>query len=377
MPVMLSSSNPGVANLQGLAVPTGQTYGEFRFVPSPVNVSTSLVISAWTQGSAPQSAGLTILPPILTNLVLDQSGVLGGTTVHGALHFNGPPASAGAVKVQLSTTNSAAVKIPATVALEPNKTVANFDIPTLVFGEDTTVLVVATYQDRILPVPITVRAAALKSFSYSVGCGHPGQAGVRAVLTGPAGPQGAVIALSISDPALLPLPATLVVAAQQTEGTVSTPLKELLKSVTVTGSYQGSNATTTFHAFPKPDLYVKSVSFYDRYGNAINRAQDSEPFKMRVAVSIGADDAHFVCLLPPPTTLHVSYLSPTGIETSSGRSFDVAVGSNGGTIDIDLPGLQPGSYHDIILTTDYRKQVDERSESNNTEKVKINGPAPQ
>jgi hypothetical protein len=378
MPVALSSSNPGLANLQMMSIPTGQVYGELRFVPAPVNMSTSLVISAWTQGSAPQSAGLTILPPILTQFVLDQSNVLGGTVVKGALSFSGPPASAGAIKVQISTTNSAAVQIPATVALEPNKTVAIFDIPTLGVEQDKTVHVVATLQDRILPAPITIRAAALKGLTgISQLCGNPGQANFGAALTGPAGPQGAAISVSSSDPALLAFPPTLLIPAQQSTATVSIPLKHLSNAVTVTASYGGNSDKTTYSAHAKPDLFIKSVSFYDRYGNAISRAPDSEPFKMRVAVWIGSDDDHFICHWPPPSSLHVSYSSPTGSGTSTGRSFEVTVGSIGGTLDIDLPGLQPGSYHEITLTADYRKQVDERSESNNTEKVKINGPAAQ
>jgi hypothetical protein len=165
----------------------------------------------------------------------------------------------------------------------------------------------------------------------------------------------------------------LTVAAQQSEGAVTIPVTQLLSPVTVTASYQGKTDKTTINATAKPDLSVKAVSFYDSYGNAITQAQNSQPIKMRVTVSIGED----TCLRPPPTTLHVSYLSPTGSGTSTGRSFEVTVGSIGGTLDIDLPGLQPGSYHEITLTADYRKQVDERSESNNTEKVKINGPAAQ
>jgi hypothetical protein len=167
----------------------------------------------------------------------------------------------------------------------------------------------------------------------------------------------------------------MVIPAQQSEAAISIPLQQLLSSVTVTGTYQGKSDKATFDAIAKPDLFVRSVTFIDSYGNTITRAQNSQPFKMRVAVSTGSDNNHFVCAFPPPTSLHVSYSSPTGSGASTGRSFEVPVGSNGGTIDIDLPGLQPGSYHEITLITDYRKQVDERSESNNTEKVKINGPA--
>jgi hypothetical protein len=371
--VQLSVNNPALAKVPPtILVPTDQTYQDFALLTAPVATAIQVTAGAAVQGSAAQYASFTIIPPMLTQFVLDQSNVLGGTLVKGALHFTGPPASASAVKVQISTTHTAAVQIPATVALELNKTVAVFDIQTLGVEQDRNVHVVATLQDKILPAPITIRAAALKAFGWTgVLCGYPAQTGVKATLTGAAGPQGATLSLSSSNPALLPIPATLVIPAQQSEGTVTIPVTQLLSSVTVTATYQGKSDKTTFDASPKPDLFVKSVSFLDAYGNTITQAQNSQPFKMRVMVSIGED----TCLRPPPTTMQVSYSSPTGSGTSTGRSFEVPVGSTGGSIDIDLPGLQPGSHHEITLITDYRKQVDERSESNNTEKVKINGPA--
>jgi hypothetical protein len=374
LPVQLSVNNPALANVPSVVVvPTDQTYQEFAFLTAPVTAPAQVTAVAAVQNSPPQStASFTILPPVLTQFVLDQSNVLGGTLVKGALHFTGPPASPSAVKVQISTTHTAAVQIPATVALEPNKTVALFDISTLGVDQDRNVHIVATLQDRILPAPLTIRAAALKGIaSLGFHCGNPGRTGVRVRLTGGAGPGGATVSVSSSNPALLAVPPNFTVPAQQSAGDITMPVTQFLSAVTVTVSYQGKSDKTTINATAKPDLFVKSVSFFDSYGNAITQAQNSQPFKMRVTVSIGED----TCLRPPPTTLYVSYSSPTGSGTSTGRSFEVPVGSLGGPIDIDLPGLQPGSYHDITLITDYRKQVDERNEGNNTKNVKINGPA--
>lgn len=75
----------------------------------------------------------------------------------------------------------------------------------------------------------------------------------------------------------------------------------------------------------------------------------------------------------------VSYTSPTGTGTSTGRDIDMTI-TFGSLITItscvDLPGLAPGGYHDVKLTADFRNEVDEERESNNTSGLKITRSTP-
>lgn len=390
MLVLLSSSNPAVAKVPAsILVPVGKTVQAFTSITSPVAAPTPVVISAWREGSPPQTATVTVVPPSLTRIAVDQASVTSGTVVHGTAFFTGPPASAGTVVAKLSSNNSAAVQLQASVTLDVNKTVATFDIKTAGVGQDTPVAIYASYAGATKNANLTVLAAALKEIAppyYNARyCLGPGTTVFEVRLTGIAPPEGAGIQLSSRRPELASVPASVTVPAQQDK--VSIPIACPVGvnsdvSVDILASYKGVTKKDHVVVWPvtKPDLVITGVSLYDRFGNPITRPQDSQAFKMCITVKSTPDDNKPPDRKPPPSALRVSYLSPTGIGTSAGREYDINVdfsdpNSSGFFLKVtpctELPGLQPGSYYDVTLTADFYNKVEERNEGNNTYKLRI------
>src|SRR5438067_2244790 len=116
MMVNLSSSNPAVAKVQPstgmIMVPVGETRQTFTVITSGVSAPTSVTISAWREGSPAQTTTLNVIPPSLIGFTIDQTSLISGAAAHGTLKFSGTPATAGAVKATLASSNPAAVQVP-------------------------------------------------------------------------------------------------------------------------------------------------------------------------------------------------------------------------------------------------------------------------
>lgn len=392
MMVHISSSNPALAKVQTatglIVVPVGQTRTTFTVLTSGVSTPTRVTISAWREGSAPQTTTLNVVPPSLTGVTTDQTSLTGGSTAHGTLTFNGTPAAAGVVKATLSSSNPAAVQVPTTVSLDVSKTVATFDIKTSAVASSTPVTITATSGDRKPTAKLTVTPAVLASLDATVR------------LTGAAPPGGAVVTLSSADPARTSVPPTVTVPAGSTW--VNFPFTDhpdfSSHDVTVSATYNGVTMKSDHPVAAnfKPDLAIKVVTLQDRFGNTITHPADAQPYKMCVTIELLGMDRWGNCLMPTSTALGVSYMnSPTGTGASAGHDFDVPVtfpttsysaGAPGWRLTdnarsvwwyepptcVDMPGLpQPGAYTDVTLKIDSKNTVDETNEGNNTHKLRI------
>ena len=89
--VQVSSSNPSVAKVQApnglIRVSTGKTRQTFTVLTFGVSSPTRVTISAWREGSAPQTTTLYVVPPSLMGLAIDQVSVTGGIGAHGSVTF--------------------------------------------------------------------------------------------------------------------------------------------------------------------------------------------------------------------------------------------------------------------------------------------------
>ncbi len=387
MMVSISSSNPAVAKVQpstgSIMVPVGETRTKFTVLTFGVATPTRVTISAWREGSAPQTTTLNVVPPSLTGVTSDQTSLTGGSAAHGTLTFNGVPGSAGSVKATLSSSNPAAVQVPATVPLDAGKTVATFDIKTAGVTSSTPVTITAAYGDRKPTVTLTVTPAVLASFDGNVN------------LSGVAPPAGAVITLSSADPAHTSVPPTVTIPAGAAKvGVPFTDHRDFSKhDVTISATYNGVTKKYDHFLFPyfKPDLAIKEVVLKDRFGNVMTHPADAQPYKMCVVFWELGMDRFGECVCPTSTALGVSYMnSSTGTGTSAGREFDVPVSFSAGypagwrykddrskwwyepPTCIDMPGLpQPGAYTDVTLKVDSKNTVDETNEGNNSHKLRI------
>lgn len=383
MPVLVSGNNPAQFNVQRVLVTTGLTVGEVKFVTIPVTTATPVQISAWSEGSAPQQASLTVLPPVMMSFAIDRTNVVAGEVVRGTVTFSGPPAASSAVKFGVQTTNSQVLKVPVSVALGANQTVAAFDISALGVDQDQSAQLVVTYLDKNLPAAVAVRAAALNAIDNVYPCcDNP----FKISLNGQPPPQGAVIQLTSANPARMIVPPTVTIPADQRSITLtgqSIPGNSAT-DVSITASYRGVSKKYSLYsrAIVKPDL-VLAIAFADRFGNAIAAPADGQAFKMCTTVRWNREGEMAPNVPVPPSVLRMSYRTPTGTGTSTGRDIDVAINfvldvnqqAAPITSCVELPGLAPGGYYDVEVTADFRNEVDEDRESNNTRTLKITRPS--
>lgn len=383
MPISLSTTDPAQFSAQRMFVATGQTQGEINFMTVPVASPTQVTITAWSEGTPPQRANLTIEPPVMTSFSIDQSNVVSGQTVKGTANFSGPPASANAVRFQVQTTNGQAVQVPATVALEVGKTAAEFTIQTLGVSQDRNEHVVALYLDKTLPAALTVRAAVLTKFDNARPCcSNP----ILIELDGTPPPQGAVIQLTSANPNRIVVPPTVTIPPSERSITLSAqsiPGNDN-DNVRVTASYNGVTKRHSVYSAKiiQPDLVIRGIAFFDGFGNAITAAPDGQPIKMCATVLAQREGEYTPNLDAPPSVLRITYQTPTGTGTSAGRTVDLPVvftrDVNNSyppiTHCLSLPGLTQGTQTDITLVADLKNEVDESREGNNTENVKISRP---
>jgi hypothetical protein len=386
MTVQMTSSNTAAVKVQSVRVPTGETRTTLAVLTSGVSAATPVTISAWREGSAVQKTILNVTPTSLNGIKIDQSSVISGAPADCNVMFTGTPGPAGGVKATMTSSNPAAVQVPASVPLDAGKTFAAFDVKTAGVHTSTPVTIIASYSDVKVTSSLTVTPGVLVKFN-----GSP-------ELNGVAPPSGAVIHLTSADPAHASVPATVTIPAGATKTTVAIITDHPDWSphhVTISATYLGVTKTYDEIVWKniKPDLAIKEVKLKDRGGAPITHPQDAQPYKVCVTIETLGRNGPVNYLYPSATTIGISVLSPNGTGASGGHESVVPVtltaGGNpalhGGfsTADdystswydpvcIDVPGLpQPGSYADITLKVDSKNTIDETNEGNNAKKLRV------
>lgn len=238
--VGLSSSDTAVVQVpMSATVPAGATSATFSFTTSLVSSSTLVTITA-TQGATTKTALLTVTPIHPAILTLKPTIVVGGKTSKGTVTLNGAAPTGGAL-VNLSSSNTSAATVPASVTIPAGATTATFTVTSKGVASLTTVHITAAYNGGSLTTPLTVKAAALSkiSFSPSSVVGGKNSTG-KATLTGAAPPGGAVVNLSSANAALVSVPASVTVAAGATSAafTAATNTVTASTAVYVSGTYR-------------------------------------------------------------------------------------------------------------------------------------------
>jgi len=153
--VSLSSSDSTVADVPAtVTVPQWATSASFTVTTSAVAQMASVTITA-SSGGATQTVSLTVAPPTINTLTLDQSNISGGGGCTGMVGLSGPAPSGGAV-VTLESSDPNTVSVPSTVTVPAGGTLAYFSVSTNPAAQSTTVTVSATYQGTRQTVNLTV-----------------------------------------------------------------------------------------------------------------------------------------------------------------------------------------------------------------------------
>lgn len=256
--VALSSNNSAIAGLPAsVTIPSGSTTAVFTITTSAVSTSTAINITASYSGTV-QSAVLTVMPPVLSSLILNPTSITGGGGSQGILTLSGAAPSGGLV-VSISG-NSSAASEPASVTVAAGSTTVTFDISTIAVSSSTSVTISATSNGTSKTAVLTVNPAALTSVSLnptSVVGGNSSQGTVT--LTGPAPSNGIVVTLTDNSSAASE-PTSVTVTSGNTSATFTITTIKVSASTTVTITAKNGTTSKTATLILTASAALSSVS---------------------------------------------------------------------------------------------------------------------
>jgi hypothetical protein len=287
--VTLSSSNTSVATVPAsVTVPAGASSATFTVSTASVTASTSATITG-AFGGAARSSTLTVTPPPPpigpASLSVSPATVEGGNPVTGTVFLSGSAPADGLV-VSLSSSNTAAATVPATMTVHGGLSSGTFPVSTLAgpMTRTTTITASANGVSRTADLTVTPSAAAaLSTLSVnptSVTGGTSSQGTVTLTSAAPAG--GFVVSLSSSNAAAATVPASVSVAQGATSTTFAITTSAVTSStpVTITASAGGVTRTATLTVTPQAQSATLTVTATGRSGERVT----SSPAGINVAV---------------------------------------------------------------------------------------------
>jgi hypothetical protein len=245
--VALSSSNTAAATVPAsVTVAANGTSAAFSVTPAKVSAATSVTITATYRGVS-KAAILTVNPLALSSLLLSPTAITGGMNSAATVTLNGA-APAGGTVVKLTSSNTSAASIPASVTVAAGATSAKFTVSSKAVTAASSVTITATYNGTGKTAALTVNPTALSSVAVSPSTVKGGTTSTgKVTLTGPAPSAGVVVTLASSNAGVATVPASVAVPANATTAsfTISTKSVTASTSVTITGAYNGASKTAT------------------------------------------------------------------------------------------------------------------------------------
>jgi hypothetical protein len=144
--VSLSSANGAISVPGSVSVGTGASSATFGITTSVVSTPTLTTLSA-TYGGATKSTTFTVNPasaPALATFTLNRTTVVGGNPVIGTVTLAAPAPSGGAM-VTLTSSNSSAASVPATVVVASGATSGTFTVATATAKKSASATLSAAY----------------------------------------------------------------------------------------------------------------------------------------------------------------------------------------------------------------------------------------
>ena len=202
---------PGISVPATVTVAKGATKATFPITTAAVTVSQANMITATSPGLTLQNTIDT--DPLLGALVASPNYTMAGFPVAVTVTLNDSPAPTGGAQISLSSDNPV-VTVPASVTVPAGSMVVTFTANTTPVTSMTTANITASYAGATSPVGINVYQGILAVYASPSTVTAGGEVGVL-IYTGTSVPPGdtATIQLLSSNPAALPLPATVSVPA--------------------------------------------------------------------------------------------------------------------------------------------------------------------
>jgi hypothetical protein len=141
--VTLASGNTAAATVPAsVTIGGGATTKTFTVPTSPVATTQSVTLTASYAG-VNQQATLTVNPPVVSSVTLSPTSVTGGTSSTGTVTLTGLAPAAGAV-VTLSSSNTTAATVPASITVSGSWKTKVFGVTTYSVGTTQSVTITAT-----------------------------------------------------------------------------------------------------------------------------------------------------------------------------------------------------------------------------------------
>ena len=265
--VALASSNTSAGTVPStVTVPAGVSTANFT-ITTPTVASTATTNISATYGATMYRAlavtptgatsnlvSVVLLPPVVTST----NSATGIVTL-------GAAAPAGGAVVTLSSSNTGAATVPATVTIPATQTSTTFTVNTSSVASDTNVTISGTYGATINTVltlkPTSFPALISLAISPTVVPGGISTTGT-ATLTAPAPFGGCVINLSSTLPLVASPPSTITVLQGSTTAnfTVSTGAVSSLTTATISGVYAGVTKTAPVSVNVPPPAILKALT---------------------------------------------------------------------------------------------------------------------
>jgi hypothetical protein len=238
-------------------------------------------VRRFTPGAFTQAASL-------AGIALNPASVVGGNTSQGTASLTNAAPSGGAV-VTLSSSNTGAATVPASVTVPAGAFSATFTVSTASVTASTSLTISGAFGGAsrsatltVTPPPAPPPAASLSSVAVNPASVTGGAASQGTVtLTSPAPAGGFAVSLSSSDAAAT-VPAGVSVAQGATSATFAVATSAVTAStpVTITASAGGVTRTATLNVNPPPQTATLTVTATGRGGERVT----STPTGINVSV---------------------------------------------------------------------------------------------
>ena len=292
-------------------------------------------------GVSSRNALLTVTPVVrLASVTVNPTE--GGLTTYGTVNLNIPAQFGGAV-VSLTSSNPAVLAVPASVTILQGSTYIVMQPTTSTVTAITPVTVTATFNGASVTATVSVNAAPVVAVSSIAGSSVVGGQTINGTIqlsNYVRDPVGARITLTSSDPAVQ-LPATVLVpqgwaAASFTASTLVVPA---VKSVSITGAFNGSQATATVVLDPiptvtilladyKPATLLLNVNATTTYANSIMTYGSNGVAFGTMQFKLGIFSGSILIPSNPPATITV--WNSNGGQASAPVTISISGGTGGG-----------------------------------------------
>ena len=231
---------PNSGHLRVTVTPSQVTVDYVRAFTSGAGTN-GQVAYTYTMGPA-TSGGVSV-----TSLSLSPTSVIGGIANSTGAVTLSAAAPAGGIVVNLSSSNTAAASVPATVMVAANATSATFTITSKAVSASTSSTITASYNGSAA-ANLSVTSLVVSSVSLNPATLIGGSANSTATVTlsNPAPAGGVTVALSSGNTSAATVPASVMVAANATSATFTVTSIAVTSSATavITATYNGSASAT-------------------------------------------------------------------------------------------------------------------------------------